>query len=1356
MPVYSTPHADLILAALSIAQLIAGITCIYLSRESDLHRPLPAWKWLGIGLCISGLRDWVGIIGISYGYMRFYFFTTLLLALVGLCLIHAAKLEIQVKKNRSGPAHVPLAIALGAVMVWQTIQLITGFEMHQAFQVLVTKGLFLAAACMLYFSAREGMDPLPAGYRHVLLVVVLYTIATIITLPPGISELAVSPAGNMVQAGLYAIRVLLAFVICGMVWNLYGKAVGVAGWIRLWPLLVLNLLVVAGFVFVIVSSMRYAAVVENQINDAATNIATLVPAAQVRAATRHDPQAMKETMASARRLNLFLGYGKIPTRVDILIPVQGSIDGKILDAGPVADLPPPEMEGLPNFSSPFQSEVLFYYTAEKRNPVGVAPILDQTGHSVGAVLVTVSAIELTKDFYRYKRPLLLFMPIAFLVFLLLVRGQQRAWLASHSINWEEALKTGALANDLAGVIITRNERILDINRRVCEMLACTPDQLIGKDLREALSIIHESDRQFIHQLLRAFKEEGKAFFEMEVCSPTGKKVHTMVYARILASEADGDTIIWESVDITRLKEMENEVRQSRDYLQMVIDNIPVAVFAKDMDNRYTLANNLFATLLGLDNAESAIGRTAHQIKPEMVQSDIEHDAKCVEMDGTPHIYEQAFEIGGERKYYEVSKTLKWIGEGREKYVIVDSIHDFTARKNMEDAVQNERHFLMQLIDALPMIVCFIDAERIVRLCNTAFAREAGVDGPDALIGKPYDSIAPLGPVDIEGEKRMLELGYGTKDLDIVLRRRGTPRHFILRRIAMAAGDGKVLGLLKAFWETTDLVRANHAALSAARAKNAFLSNMSHELRTPMNGILGPASLIIDHATPEQRLSAEIIIKSAQTLQMVVDEVMDRATMDDETDRFAIQVGSFALLPAIEETLCIESCIVEAGGVDLLLSYDFRISTAYYGDARRLRQILVQVLSHCARISPHSCIRLSVGTGGNGMLSFAVDFQPGDNSNAQSLEALFLASAQASSDSVRAEKLGIFQDRVGLPMTWRLIQAMRGVLQVTDENDGVRCEVLIPLKPDLSCPEYTVAPDLSGKRILVAAKTVRAESARAILEYAHAQVVTISDPDGLQAQVSSAAGKGEPYSLILLDAEFIPAAQVQDQLTALYGTVEPKPAVAVMTRNQDMEHVLAAYQHRVDSYITYPLCPDDVWKNTAEAGLPDRLRKSTAARYGQRPETPPAPARSTTNAQAAVLLVEDNTVNQVVQMGILKRLGCSCVLAKNGKEALDRIVAGEEYEYIFMDCMMPVMDGYEATSRIRQHERTHPDQKRHSIIALTANSVAGDKEKCLAAGMDDYLAKPVTLEAVRDMLARHSNPAAIVPAGERERKQDADL
>lgn len=118
-----------------------------------------------------------------------------------------------------------------------------------------------------------------------------------------------------------------------------------------------------------------------------------------------------------------------------------------------------------------------------------------------------------------------------------------------------------------------------------------------------------------------------------------------------------------------------------------------------------------------------------------------------------------------------------------------------------------------------------------------------------------------------------------------------------------------------------------------------------------------------------------------------------------------------------------------------------------------------------------------------------------------------------------------------------------------------------------------------------------------------------------------------------------------------------------------------------------------------------------------------------------LLGEDNTVNQMVAMGILKRLGCTTALAKNGREAVDMVAAGTAFDLILMDYMMPVMDGYEATSAIRRQERNVPGGKRNIIVALTANTVTGDRECCLAAGMDDYITKPVTLEALRDTMAR---------------------
>ncbi len=545
--------------------------------------------------------------------------------------------------------------------------------------------------------------------------------------------------------------------------------------------------------------------------------------------------------------------------------------------------------------------------------------------------------------------------------------------------------------------------------------------------------------------------------------------------------------------------------------------------------------------------------------------------------------------------------------------------------------------------------------------------------------------------------------------------------------------------------------ANSAARRAERAKMAFLANMSHELRTPMNGIVGMADLIIDHPStePMQRLHAETIIRSAKTLQMVIDEVLDVATLTGDVRRLEPHPAPFPLLYLAEEAAQIVSCIISAWGVELSLVHDFALQTMYDGDARHIRQILVQILTHASRLTRDNRIRLEVAGVGSleeERVAFRVIFQPRDDVDASFVDDLFNNPGQAGEETRSALSLGIFNDRIGLPLTRELVRASGGTLAVTRQFKDIRCEVILPLTTGGRPPQPLVAPDLNGLRALVAAAAPgRGMAGRECFEYAGAAVSSADTADGVRERLLAARQGGVLPDFLFLDADLVS----EDALVSFIDEVRDyyrdgaEPNIMLVVSSDKAQDVRLA-PSAVRCLLMPPVCPSELWYKAdcivaasidadgegGEGGESGNVARKPRRRRSTRVER-------MVQVHADVLLVEDNPVNQMVEMGLLKRIGCRPVLAKNGEEALEAITGrGEKYDLVLMDCQMPVMDGYEATKRLRNFEQPAGGAGRHVIVALTANSLAGDREQCLAAGMDDYVTKPVTLERLRDCLLKH--------------------
>ena len=1362
MPVFFSIHSDLLLSAMSIAMLMAGVICISISREKTIARPIPSWRYLGISLIILAIREWFGIIGLSTpGFSSFYAIAAVTQALASIPLLMAARVESPDQRNRVRVirilAALTLAVMLGTLLepfVFYQVYLESGRSFITSTLFFLVKFFFCLTALLLTYCTIKGES---APSRHMTSILILFSVYCFIMSicpPPGVPTSALHQL-SAAQYGvilLYAVRLTAGFALAIMLWNIYARVIGVVNRIRWWPLLFMFFIVMVGFLFVYSSQISYRRVVAGNILASAKNAAISIPGQTLLEAAEtpgsaNVPKLANRLFGRARNLNFVTGYN--PARVDVDALVVNPETGAIT---PIIDIMSHPSGGLWALgSSPVAtlwSEMLYkgafvrgLHDSKLSPVIAIAPVTGSDGGVQGAAVLTVSAIDLVQDLYRYNRPLLLIMPAALFILLMLLGEQQRAWLAVHSSNRAEAMRLGLLSSDLSGILVTQGGAVVDANQRFLDVTGAKRGELLGADVSD---LFHLPEQGLNAEALESFlSKEDSSQFEASLIKANGDTAHVMVHARKLSPSPEDSHIMWECVDVTQIKDMENEIRGARDYLQTIVDSLPVGVFAKDAEGRYRLANQAFVEVMNQTSSDQVIGSTAAELGFADWETAAAQDEVCVDMRGATLTYEQTLPRNGETRYYEIAKSLKWLGDDGDKYVIVGCMHDFTIRKRIENAIEAERHFLMQLINTMPITVCFIDRDRVIRICDLDFCREAGVDDPSELVGRLYDDVSPFGDPNTAEDIRMLEKGSGYSDTEYELLKNGRRRNFMVRRIVMSSADGTVMGLIKAFWDTTALVAANKAAKNADRAKAAFLTNMSHELRTPMNGIVGMADLITEHEStePVQRIYAETIIKSAKTLQMVIDEVVDIATLDSLDKRFTVARAPFPLLTLTEEATEIVSCIVGAWGGEVRLSYDFNLDSVYIGDARRLRQVLVQVLTHCSRLTVDKRLQLRVGAreGGDGDIVFNCRFYPAENTSAAHLESMFKQHSTTPEYDAESDKystnLGIFNDRIGLPLAWRLIQAMGGGLAITNRGGAIDCRVTLPFRSATAEPTPTVAPALKGMRAVIALSDGDiASDVLSCMRYAGAVPDIVADPESLYTRLREAKGMNKPYDLLLLDLGFFQTGNLPEFIDETRDNPDlGAPDIALLVGPRDVQDLPGMNGNKADCLLLLPLCPSELWFKI------ERLWELRGhASPGRSPANARRPVRlaRTVQVPANVLLVEDNTVNQMVEMGILKKIGCHPTLAKNGAEAVEIITSGQTFDLVLMDCMIPIMDGYEATSRIRLYEKSHSEARRNTIVALTANTVQGDREKCLAAGMDDYVAKPITLEAMREILFKH--------------------
>jgi|GEM_PF-634408 len=906
--------------------------------------------------------------------------------------------------------------------------------------------------------------------------------------------------------------------------------------------------------------------------------------------------------------------------------------------------------------------------------------------------------------------------------------------------------------------------------RVESLLGYKPEEIIGK---RAFDLITPKDAPRVSKVYQKLVEKNAKIVDMlnTVVHKDGYELYLLTNGAPFFNK-DGELLGYRGLDkdITKDIESEKQLKEQKVLLQQrkqelsvansnlieknamvntLLESIPVPIFYKDNKGFYLGVNEEFEKIFGLSK-EKIIGKTIFDILPKNIaQKHHDQDLYLFANPQSKQVYEHIVKNRQTKEIHDAILHKQCYSDQEGKILgLIGVIMDVTQTKRIQDELKIQKESFETLFEDSSDGLALIQNARYID-CNKAALTLLGIESKKALIDKTSVDFSPLYQPNGKSSKQLertflnRSIEQGFSEFDWLFQKSNGDElccHVTLNRIKLNNIDtiyARLRDITKEkkleqenLEKTQELMVAKERAEKAVEVKSEFLANMSHEIRTPMNGILGMLHLALENNLDQRQHNYLTKINdSANSLLEIINDILDLSKI--EAGKLSIDISPFDLFKTIDQVINFVELKAHEKDLHLSVYYDRDIQQNYLGDSLRLTQILTNLIGNAVKFTKKGGVELYIYKTAKDRIKFKVK-DTGIGLSKEQQKNLFESFVQADNSTTR--KYG--GTGLGLAISKQLVEMMNGEIGCESQlGKGSSFIFKIDLKENTQMPQ--TFKEFKGKKVLVVNHNATQAKAleNSLMLFGLEVDLAYSGKEALRLTHQC----DNRYDLLCIDLTIIDmngveiVKEINQSCTKCrieFSCQGALPPVIMMANSYNQERVYSdAKREGIEYFLQKPFNPLVLNNLLSEIFLDTPKSKQVEA-----PSASTLKAKLTTLKNSAVLLVEDNIINQEIIVGFLEHSGILVDIANNGQEALDRYNENPtHYELILMDLQMPVMGGLEATQEIRKLDQKIP------IVALSANAMKEDVQKSIMAGMNEHLTKPIKAELLYQTLMKYISP-----------------